>query len=65
MRSNYSRDPRVPPVHVEHLGKRRPSPASGEQDHAEATAEAIDAGPSYQDFLVHERPAVDLQGETG
>ncbi|MGA1810919.1 hypothetical protein VH571_00900 [Frondihabitans sp. 4ASC-45] len=50
MTSSYSSDPRVPPVHVEHLGKRRrPSPQAAEE--LPPVRPSADQGPSYEDFL--------------
>lgn len=56
MTSSYSRDPRVPPVRVEHLGKHHRSTPRGPVGlPAEPVrSKNVDEGPTYDDFLEHD-----------
>jgi hypothetical protein len=65
MSSAYSRDPSVPPVHLEHLGKRRPGSSSSADSESDAKKATVDDGPSYQDFLEGDLAETEPQGETG
>lgn len=65
MSSLYSRDPRVPPVRLEHLGKHHrvtaPSPVGL------PPAVVHDDGPTYEDFLEPDTSEGDekASGQTG
>lgn len=56
MSSSYSRDPRVPPAHVEHLGKHHKTPTRGPigLPAEPSQAQPVDDGPTYDDFLEHD-----------
>lgn len=68
MTSNYESDPRVPPAHVEKLGKHRradPHGPVGLPSGEEPVAVVPDPGPSYDDFLEHDGETGTLPDKTG
>ncbi|GAA4678062.1 hypothetical protein [Frondihabitans cladoniiphilus] len=52
--SAYDRDPGVPPVHVEHLGKHHKTPTASVPVQPRVPAPRPDDGPTYADFLEHD-----------
>lgn len=68
MTSSYSRDPRVPPAQVGHLGKHGRVAAHGPVGLPPAERPKkppVDAGPTYDDFLEHDEADDRLPGKTG